>query len=69
MMVSIQVPGAAPILVQFADIGKHCKRLAAKNAMVHVPIRPIIIHEMMENVLVKKTLGPKLVCPISFPMT
>ena len=65
MVVSIQVPGAAPILVQFADIGKHCKRLAAKNAMVHVTTRPIIIHEMMENVLVKKILRPKLACLVS----
>ena len=64
MVVSIQVPGAAPILVQFVEIGKHCKRLAAKNAMVHVTVKPIIVHEMTENVLVIKILEWKLACPI-----
>ena len=64
MVVLIQVPGEASILVQFAEIGKHCKRLAAKNAMVHVTVKPIIVHEITENVLVIKILEWKLACPI-----
>ena len=66
MVVLIQVPGAAPILVHCIEIGKHCKRFAAKNAMVHVMMRPIIVHEMIENVLVRKILGSKLAC-LLFP--
>ena len=63
MVVLIQVPGAAPKLVQFSEMGKHCSRLAAKKAMVHVTTTPIIIHEMIENVLVMKILGLRSAYP------
>ena len=56
IVVLMHVPGAAPRLFQFSEIGKHCSRLAAKNAMVHVEVIPIMTHEMMENVLVRKIL-------------
>ena len=61
--VFIQVPGAALRLVQFKEIGKHCSRLAAKKAMVHVKTIPVIIHEIIENVLVKNILGLRSVYP------
>lgn len=56
IVVSMQVPGAASKPVQFPEIGQHCSRLAAKNAMVHVMFRPIMTSEMMENVLGTKIL-------------
>ena len=52
----MHVPGAAPKLLQFSEIGKHCSRLAAKKATVHVTVRPIMTQETMENVLVEKIL-------------
>ena len=45
-----QVPGSALKLVQFSEMGQHWKTLAAKNATVHMMVRPIMTHEMMENV-------------------
>ena len=51
----IQVPGVGSKL-QFSEIGKHCSRLAAKKAMVHMIVRPIMTQEMMEKVLVTKIL-------------
>lgn len=56
MISSMQVPGAGLKLFQFSEIGKHCSRLAAKNAMVHVTIRPIMTHDMRENGLRMKIL-------------
>lgn len=56
IVVLMQVSGAASNPVQFAEIGQHCRRLAAKNAMNHVTVRPITTHEMMENVLGMKIL-------------
>ena len=56
----MQVPLAASKLVQFVEMGEHCSRLAAKKAMVHVMVRPITTHEMMENVLVVNILVPRL---------
>ena len=52
----MQVPGAGPKLLQFSEMGKHWSRLAAKNAMVHIIVRAIITHDVMENVLVAKIL-------------
>lgn len=60
IVVLMQVPGAAPRLLQFAEMGKHCSRLAAKNAMVHVIVRAIMTQETIKNVLVKKILGRRL---------
>lgn len=56
IVVCMQVPEVASKLAQFTEIGKHCSRLAAKNAMVHVMVRPIMAQEMMENVLSVKIL-------------
>lgn len=50
-----QAPGAGD-KSQVSYMGKHCSRLAAKKATVHEIVRAIIIHEMIENVLVKKIL-------------
>ncbi len=55
VVVLIQAPGVGSEL-QFSEIGKHCSRFAAKNAMVHVMVSPIMSHEMTKNVLVKKIL-------------
>ena len=44
-------PGVTIQLIQFSDMGEHCRRLARKNAMVHPVVRLIMTHEMMENVL------------------
>ena len=63
IVVLMQVPGAAPKLLQFSDMGKHCSRLAAKNTMVHVTVRPTMTAEMMENVLGTKILVRRLVYP------
>lgn len=52
----MQVPGSALKLVQFSEMGQHWKILAARNAMVHIMVRPIMTHEMMENVLGMKIL-------------
>lgn len=54
--VLMQVPGAATKVFQFSEMGKHCSRLAAKNAMVHVRIKLIMTHEMKEKVLGTKIL-------------
>ena len=56
IVVLMQVPGAAPKLVQFSEMGKHWSRLAAKKATVHVTVRPIMTQETMKNVLVEKIL-------------
>lgn len=56
MISSMQVPGAGLKLFQFSEIGKHCSRLAAKKPIVHVIVRPIMIHEVIEKVLVKNIL-------------
>ena len=52
----MHVPGAAPKLFQFSEMGKHCSRFAAKKATVHVMVRPIMTQETMENVLVENIL-------------
>lgn len=44
-------PGVTDQLIQFSDMGEHCRRLAKKNAMVHAVVKPIMTHEMTENVL------------------
>ena len=44
-------PGVTVQLIQFSDMGEHCRRLARKNATVHAVVKPIMTHEMMENVL------------------
>lgn len=62
IVVLMQVPGAAPKLLQFSEMGKHCSRFAAKKAMVHVLANPIMTHEMTENVLVMKILARRLAC-------
>ena len=59
----MQVPGAGLKLFQFSDIGKHCSRFARKKATVHIMIRPIMIHEMIEKVLVKKILSWRFSLP------
>ena len=59
MDVLIQLPGALSRTVQISEMGKHCSRLATKNAIVHATTAPIIIHEMIEKVLVMKILGSK----------
>lgn len=56
IVVLMQVPGTGLRVSQFSEMGKHCSRLAKKNAMVHVIVRLIMTHEMMENVLVAKIL-------------
>lgn len=56
IVVLMQVPGALSKPVQFSEMGKHCSRLAAKNAMVHVTIRPIMTHDRRENGLRMKIL-------------
>lgn len=66
MDVLMQVPRAAPKLVQFSEIGKHCSRLAVKNATVHAMIRAIMIHEVMENVFVSKILVSRSAHPDIF---
>ncbi len=43
-------------MVQFSEMGKHCSRFAAKNAMVHMMVKPIMTHEIMEKVRVRKIL-------------
>ena len=58
----MHVPGAGSRL-QLSEMGKHCSRLAAKNAMVQVMTTPTIIHEMIENVLVKNILGLRSAYP------
>ena len=57
IVVSMQAPGVALKPVQFSEMGKHCRRFAAKKAMVHVMVRPIITHEMTEKVFVMKILA------------
>ena len=52
----MHVPGAAPKLFQFSEMGKHCSRLAAKKAIVHVTVRPIMTQETMANVFVENIL-------------
>ncbi len=54
MVVLMQAPGVG--MVQFSEMGKHCSRFAAKNAMVHMMVKPIMTHEMMEKVRVIKIL-------------
>ena len=50
--VSIQdEPGVTIQLIQFSEMGVHCRRLARKNEIVHAVIKPIMTQEMMENVL------------------
>ena len=44
-------PGVTDQLSQVSDMGVHCRRSAKKNPMVHAVVRPIMTHEMMENVL------------------
>ena len=56
IVVLMQAPGAAPKLLQFSEMGKHCSRLAAKNAMVHAMVRATMTREKMINVLVEKIL-------------
>lgn len=56
IVVLMQVPGALSKPVQFSEMGKHCSRLAAKKPIVHVIVRPIMIHEVIEKVLVKNIL-------------
>lgn len=56
IVVLMHVPGAAPKLFQFSEMGKHCNRLAAKKATVHVIVRPIMTQETMKNVLVENIL-------------
>ena len=51
----MHVPGAG-FRLQLSEMGKHCSRLAAKNAMVQVTTTPTIIHEMIEYVLVENIL-------------
>ena len=63
IIVSTQAPGAEFKLLQFSDMGKHCSRLAAKNAIVHITVRPIMAAEMMEKVLDTKILSRRLVSP------
>ena len=63
MVVSIQVPGGAPKLVQFSEMGQHWKRLAAKKAMVHVTVTPIMAMEINENVFGTKILALRSACP------
>ena len=41
---------------QLSEIGKHCSRFAAKNAIVHITVKPIMTHETTENVFVEKIL-------------
>ena len=62
IVVLMHVPGAAPKLLQFSEMGKHCSRFAAKKAMVHILANPIMTHEMMENVLVVKILARTSAC-------
>ena len=56
IVVLIHLPGAAPKLFQFSEMGKHCSRLATKKATVHVMVRPIMTQETMKNVLVENIL-------------
>ena len=50
-------PGVTDQLIQFSEMGVHCRRLARKNVMVHAVIKPIMTHEMMENALEVNILG------------
>lgn len=50
IVILIHVPVSALKLVQFSEMGQHWKRFVAKNATVHVMVRPIMTHEMMEKV-------------------
>ena len=63
VVVWMQVPGVAAKLVQFSEMGQHCSRLAAKNAMVHVMVRPIMTIEMNEKVFGTKILVRSSACP------
>ncbi len=63
IVVLMQVPGGAPKLVQFSEMGQHCSRLAAKKAMVHVTVTPIMAMEINENVL-----GTKILPQVSLPV-
>lgn len=44
------------MFVHVADMGKHCSRLARKNATVHATTVHIIVHESIEKVCVVKIL-------------
>ena len=57
IVVRMQLPGSAPKESQFSEKGRHCSRFAAKNAIVHVTVTPIMTHETMEKVLVMKILN------------
>ncbi len=63
IVVLMQVPGGAPKLVQFSEMGQHCSRLAAKKAMVHVTVTPIMAMEINENVFGTKILARRSACP------
>lgn len=56
VVVLVQVLGAAPKLAHFPEMGRHCSKLAAKNARVHMTFRPIMAHDTTENVLCIKIL-------------
>lgn len=56
IVIFMQVPVSALKLSQFSEMGQHWKTLAAKNATVQMMVRPIMTHEMMENVLSMKIL-------------
>ena len=61
ILVLMQAPGVKSQL-QLSEMGKHCSRFAAKNAIVHVTVRPIMIQETTENVFVGKILVQRLAC-------
>lgn len=66
ILVLIHEPGVKPRL-QLSEIGKHCSKFVAKNAMNHATVTPIMNHEIAENAFVGKILGQRFslpVCPI-----
>ena len=56
IVVLMQVPGVGSSVFQFSEMGRHCRRFATKNATVHVMVKPIMAHEIVENVLIAKIL-------------
>ena len=56
IVVLMHVPGSAPKLLQFSEMGKHWSRFAAKKATVQVRVRPIMTQETTKNVLVENIL-------------
>ena len=53
--------------LQLSEIGKHCSRFAAKNAVVHITVKPIMTQETTENVFVEKILVQRSAyrfCPV-----